>query len=290
MGKTVLVVEGGAMRGIYTAGVLESFMEEGFDPFDLYIGVSAGTCNISSYLARQFERNYRTYVGLMSQKEFINPWRFLWGGNLYDLDWLWEENQKINAIDYEKAYNYLKESAKAFQVVLTSLETGEATYFYPTPDNWMDSLKASSAFPVFYRGGCELEGKTYVDGGLSDPLPVQHAINCGATTIVVLRTRGKDYIKEKEIKNFIGSKIFRKYPRVAKLVSDHPDIYNQSVELINSPPENVKIIEVAPDAALKLSTSTRNRTKLDKAHTEGKSDGKIAIAHIAKILEEKCKP
>ena len=287
MSKTALVVEGGGMRGIYTAGILESFMEKDFDPFDLYIGVSAGTCNISSFLARQFERNYRTYVGLMSQREFIDPWRFLRGGHMYDIDWLWDENQRTNAIDFEKAYNYLSENKRAFHVVLTSLDTGKASYFQPETTTWMDSLKASSAFPIFYRGGCSLSNKTYIDGGLSDPIPVQHAINSGASTIVVLRTREKGYLKKKGIKNYVGSKMFKNYPPIAKLIKSHADRYNQSIELIRRPPKNIHIIEIAPDSSLRLSTSTRIRKKLDLAHDRGKSDGARAVSLISKTLEAK---
>ncbi|MCL4468481.1 MAG: patatin-like phospholipase family protein, partial [Deltaproteobacteria bacterium] len=92
--KSALVVEGGGMRGMFTAGVLHAFGSAGFDPFDLYIGVSAGACNLASHLAGQNNRNYDINVNLSTTRDFINGWRFLRGGHFMDIDWLWDASMK----------------------------------------------------------------------------------------------------------------------------------------------------------------------------------------------------
>lgn len=272
------------MRGIYTAGILESFMLNDFDPFDLYIGVSAGTCNISSYIARQFDRNYRTYVGPMSQKEFIDVKRFMKGGHLFDVDWLWEENQKWNAIDVEKAYRTLKASQKEFLVVVTNVETGLPEYVRPEIENWMDYLKASCAIPYFYRNFCHVEGARYVDGGLSDPLPVLEAYKRGARNIVVLRTRDVNHRKRFGFNQVLGSYFFRKHPNIVKAVKQYPKAYMSSIALINNPPADVRILNVATAKPLRLSTSSQDRVALEAAYKQGKADGLVAMKEIEKLL------
>src|ERR1700753_2019525 len=88
--RTAIVVEGGAMRGVFAVGALDLFMERGFHPFDLAIGVSAGACILASPLAEQEGRKRRAYFELMTTRRFIDPLRALRGGSVVDLDWLWD--------------------------------------------------------------------------------------------------------------------------------------------------------------------------------------------------------
>ena len=270
------------MRGIYTAGILESFMLNDFDPFDLYIGVSAGTCNISSYIARQFDRNYRTYVGAMSQQEFIDVGRFIKGGHLFDIDWLWEENQRHNAIDVAKAYQTLQKLRKEFLIVVTNVDTGLPEYISPKEANWMDYLKASCAIPYFYRNCCSVEGSRYLDGGLSDPLPVLEAYKRGAKNIVVLRTRDVNHKKRFGFRQFFGAFLFRKLPNIAKAVKKYPGVYMSSVALIKNPPADMRVLHIATAEPLGLSTSSQDRKALDAAYQQGKADGVKAMKELQK--------
>src|SRR6476469_8399668 len=97
--RSALVVEGGAMRGIFSAGVLDAFLEASWNPFDLAIGSSAGASNLLSYLAGQRGRTRRCHLNQMSRPEFIDAWRFVRGGHWVDLDWLWEAITREDPLD-----------------------------------------------------------------------------------------------------------------------------------------------------------------------------------------------
>src|SRR5277367_1675407 len=101
--RVALVVEGGAMRGIFAAGALDVFHEQGFFPFDLAIGVSVGASNMLSFLARQHGRTRRCFLGQMSRPEFIDPWRAVRGGHWLDLDWLWDAIEREDPLDRRAA-------------------------------------------------------------------------------------------------------------------------------------------------------------------------------------------
>ena len=122
--KSALVVEGGGMRGIFAAGVLHAFGKAGFDPFDLYIGVSAGACHLASHLAGQNDRNFDITLRYSLTSEFINPWRFLKGGHLMDLDWMWEQTITNYRLNLPYLFEKLRTQNKEYLIVATSMETG----------------------------------------------------------------------------------------------------------------------------------------------------------------------
>ena len=120
--KTALVVEGGGMRGIFAAGVLDAFLQERFNPFDLLIGVSAGAITLASYLSGQYQRYYRIITGPMNMKEFLSFRRFVRGGHLMDLDWLWEYAAEHEPLDTKAA---TCNPAHEYLVGVTDALTGE---------------------------------------------------------------------------------------------------------------------------------------------------------------------
>src|SRR5271166_5563336 len=146
MTRSAIVVEGGAMRGIFSVGVLDVFLERGFEPFDLAIGASAGACNLASHVARQEGRNRRAYFDLMTRREFIDVRRAALGRSAVDLDWLWATLAEREPLDIEA----IGRSPVEFVVVATSAETGEPLYVRPRSDAIFDALKGSCALPGLY--------------------------------------------------------------------------------------------------------------------------------------------
>ena len=180
-----LVVEGGAMRGIFSTGVLDAFLENHFNPFQIAVGVSAGATNIASYLAEMFQRNYKVYTDYSTRPDFINWWKFIKGGHLVDLDWLWNLTIKEIRLDLDK----ILDSKTQFYIGVTQVSTGESVFLKPAKDNLEEILKASSALPIFYRKFVSINETAYVDGGLADPIPVDEAYRRGAKKkILVLRS------------------------------------------------------------------------------------------------------
>jgi predicted patatin/cPLA2 family phospholipase len=269
-GKSALVVEGGGMRCIFAAGVLHSFGKAGFDPFDLYIGVSAGACHLASHLAGQHDRNFDITLRYSMTSDFINPWRFLRGGHLMDLDWMWEQTITHFRLNLKHIDEKLRTQNKEYLIVATSMETGEALYLRPDENTLEHYLKISSSLPILYRNVLEVNGEKATDGGMADSIPVREAYRRGTMDITVIRSRSADYIKkESPIALAIFSLYFRKYPRLVEKFRKRAENYNASVEFIHSPPEGVRIVEIAPPDNIAIGRTTKNETPLRAAYETG---------------------
>ena len=211
--KTALVVEGGGMRGVFAAGVLDSFLLAGYDPFDAFYGVSAGACNLSSHLAGQHQRNLRLYTGLMSQPEFFSWTKFLTGGDYMDLDWFFSAVDREDPLDIPEASRRLGE--RDFRIVCTALADGQARYHRPETADWNDLLKASCSLPVLVRQPKTVRAEVLVDGGVADAIPVQEAYRAGARRIVVLRSQPAAYQKRAGLETRLVRLAFRRFPESA---------------------------------------------------------------------------
>jgi predicted patatin/cPLA2 family phospholipase len=267
--KSALVVEGGGMRGIFAAGILHAFGREGFDPFDLYIGVSAGACHLASHLAGQNDRNFDITLRYSLNSKFINPWRFLRGGHLMDLDWMWKQTITNYRLDLAYLFHKLRTQNKEYIVVATSMETGNALYLRPDENTLEHYLKVSSSLPVFYRNILEVDGERAMDGGIADAIPVREAYSRGATDITVIRSRPSDYVKKQSLVTFILSVYFRKYPRLVEKFRKRACNYMAAVDFIHHPPEGIRITELAPPNDVGIGRTTQNETVLRATYEIG---------------------
>lgn len=271
---TALVAEGGGMRGIFSAGVLDVFMEQGFEPFGLFIGASAGACNLASHLAGQHRRNFRIYTRMMTRPEFISMKKFLAGNHLMDLDYLW------NAIDIEDPLNVqeiYRHDAREFIVTGTGVDTGKAVYMKPGAEDCSETLKASSAVPLLYRGFLEINGIQMVDGGVADPIPAAEAYRRGFRRIVVIRTRPPLFRKQKGFENYISALATRKWPRLSEAVKNQADTYGRCVDFIVSPPPDAEVIQIAPAEPLKSGRTTQEMERLLADYELGRKHGEDFI-------------
>jgi len=258
------------MRCIFAAGVLHSFGKAGFDPFDLYIGVSAGACHLASHLAGQHDRNFDITLRYSMTSDFINPWRFLRGGHLMDLDWMWEQTIRNYCLDLAYLFEKLRSQNKEYLIVVTSMESGQAVYLHPDENMLAHYLKVSSSLPVLYRNILEIDNEKATDGGIADAIPVREACHCGATDITVIRSRSAGYVKKhSRLAAAIFSLYFRKYPRLVEKFRKRAENYNASVEFIHSPPEGVRITEIAPPDNTAIGRTTKNETPLRAAYETG---------------------
>ena len=265
--RTALVAEGGGMRGIFTAGVLDAFLQTGHNPFDMYLGCSAGALNLSSYISGQYRHSYRTIIEHTSKPEFYNWRRFLKGGHAIDLDWLWSITNSINPLNVAKAKENLK--SKTFLVGMSHAKLGEASYHYAEPDSWQDLLKASCAIPALYRTPVVINGQPYVDGGVADPIPVKEAWLRGARRIVVIRTHCHSYREHTSWREHMVSLLLRNEPVIAKMITELDQRYNEACEFIENPPRGTEVIEIAPDKELVTPMLSRNRKAMDQDYRTG---------------------
>lgn len=272
--KRALVVEGGAMRSIFSIGVLDVLIKKGIYDFDLCIGVSAGGTSLASYLAGMHERSFRVIVDYSTRKEFINIFNFIKGKHYMDLCWLWDYCESYDPLNVEK----IIDRDIKFLVGVTSIDSGEVEYKKLSKENANELLKASCAIPVVYRNPVEVEGALYFDGGIADPIPIEEALKHEVDEIIVIRSRKKSY--RMKVKNNKSQEYFlKKHPKIKKAFNERGWKYNKSIDLIRSKHRNINIIEINPPEEFKTSRFTKNRGILMK-------DYKLGIEAGIKLIEK----
>jgi len=272
--NTALVVEGGALRGVFSTGLLDGFLEARFNPFDLFIGVSSGASNLAAYLAGMIGRNRRIYLDYSVRPDFIDFSRFLRGGHLIDLDWLWDITIREIRLDLATVYA----RTQPFIVVLTDAQTGEAVYRLTDARDLEQLLKASSAVPLLYRGYPRIEGRPMTDGGVADAIPVGEAIRRGARRIMVIRSRHQDYSKRNSPSEYLIRWYVRGYPLLRRAVAERVRRYNDTVALIRRPPEGVTIVEICPPANFRVSRLSQDPAVLQEGYDQGRTAAAEAMA------------
>jgi predicted patatin/cPLA2 family phospholipase len=245
--QLALACEGGGQRGIFTAGILDTFLENDFFPFRTLVGTSAGAQNLSAYASGSRGYARRIILRYTTQKPFFDPLRFARGGHLIDLDWLFDTTSTAFPLDAERAARRLQ--GRELRVVACRSDTLAADYLPFAPATWAASVKASSAIPLFYRGGVSIGAANYWDGGVSDPLPLCAAHRMGADCIVVIRTLPASYAV-KPLK--LPPRLMKgRLSNLAAVLQSHLDGYLLAHDFIARPPTGVKVIELAPRQPLK---------------------------------------
>ncbi|MBY6187760.1 patatin family protein [Marinobacter hydrocarbonoclasticus] len=273
IGPRALVVEGGAMRGVFSCGVLDHFLAEDYTPFDSFWGVSAGASNLAAYLARMPGRNRKIYTDYSCRPAFLTPGRFLLGGDLMDLDWMWRIT--LDELGIDKAV--LAADPRPFFLTVTRQDNGQAEYHTPDVEALAETMKASSALPLLYRKGVTLNGATYVDGGVADALPVAEAIRRGARQIMVLRSRPAGYRKSDGRFPALQRHLLRATPGVTDAMLSRARRYNEALALIRQPPPGVEVVEVCPPESFQLKRLTRDAAPLEQGYELGLAAGADAI-------------
>jgi len=271
--KTALVVEGGAMRGIFAAGVLDQFIEEEFNPFHSVIGVSAGAVNASAYLSKQKGRNFKMFTDYSLRPEYISWKKFLRGGHLLDLDWSWDITSRELPVDTDALFA----SNIDFEIGITMNSDGRSVFIKPDADNISHVMKASCTVPLFYRNFLEIDKQIVSDGGVSAPIPIRRAVETGASKIMVIRSRPNSFRMKKGMELKLGRFLFRKHPGLVKALQKRADNYNASIDFIQNPPQNLQIVDICPPETFKTKRFTQDYHILVNDYELGRKMGRIAI-------------
>ncbi|MGB5887569.1 MAG: patatin family protein [Acinetobacter venetianus] len=273
--RQALVVEGGGMRGAFTSGVLDAFLQQQFNPFDLCVGVSSGSTNLANYLAAQQGRTLQIYLDHSLRSEFIQYSRFFKGGDLLDLKWMWDVVEKEHPLNQ----SHLFANHPEFYMVLTHAISGEATYIKASKDNILEGLRASSSIPVLTRQAVEVFGEPYFDGGVADALPIHWAAQQNnVSKLMVLRTRPKSYFKaSSKGDQFLAKYMFKQQRGFAQSLLARTQRYNDSVEFVRSTSQQ-KILEVCPpDLKNMAGRLSKNKAKIRYSYDVGIETGLKAI-------------
>lgn len=265
--KTGLVIEGGGVRGIYAAGVLDQLMEMGLI-FDGVIGVSAGAIHGCSYLSGQKGRSIRYYKKYCADPRFMGFGSWLKTGDIVGADFCYHElPDKLDVYDHEA---FLRNSTP-FYVTCTNVETGKAEYIRITDMKaQIDALRASASLPYFSRL-VEIDGKKYLDGGAADSIPVEAFMQMGFERNVIILTQDAAYRKKPELKS-LPRLIYRKYPAFAKTLQNRHILYNQTLDRILQLEKEQKAFVIRPSQPLTIGRMEKNPENVQKVYNLGVKD------------------
>lgn len=278
--KVGLVLEGGGMKGMFTAGVLDFFLEQGFE-FGEIIGVSAGAIHAASFLSGQKHRSRDITLKFIKDKRYCSVDSLLRTGDLF--------NAKFAYYDVpDKYFPFDRKTFKANKskmvVVATGIETGRPEYFYV--DNFdgdeVEILRASASIPML-SNDVEIGGRKYLDGGMSDSIPLKKIEADGFVKNVVVLTKSKGYRKRKSKSYLAMKKRYKMYPGIVEAVRVRHVEYNATVDYIEEQEAAGKILVLRPanDSVKRLE---KNKDKLEALYNEGYETAKRMLPALRECL------
>lgn len=275
-----LVLEGGGMKGAYTSGVLDFFLEKNLE-FSSCYGVSAGAANLCSFLSKQKRRGFRSLTEYMGNKRISGWYSMVTNGNIIDPDFTYDLVPNYLLPFDRKTYE--KYEGKAYAVV-TNVETGKAEYLsMKEVDQAMEAVRASTALPLVFQM-VTINGKKYLDGGLADSIPIQRSILEGNKKNVIVLTKEEGYIrKPSENLNLIRLRYY-KYPKVYEVMKERHLAYNETMEYIRLLQKEGKVFVLQPKEKNEISRLEKDSKKMEELYQRGYEDAKNKYDALQEFL------
>lgn len=267
--KLGLALEGGANRGNFSVGAMDVLMENEIWA-DYVIGASAGIANGVSYVTRQHGRGLKIATDFMPTKKY-SGWHHLlnpFNRSLYNIPYVFDAlPNRLLPFDYQ-AYERFTGGVKA---VVTNMRTGQAEYLEcPRDDTKCQTVLASCAMPLMFPP-VEIGGERYMDGGVSDPIPAQHALDDGCDKVIVITTRERSYHKEEEKLLDVVAKVYRrKYPEFARALEMRAECYNECRAHLFELEAQGKAFIIEPDTTQGFSRTEKDREKIYALYCHGR--------------------
>lgn len=280
--KTGLVLEGGAMRGMYTAGVLDVFMEQGIT-FDGVIGVSAGALFGVNLLSKQAGRVIRYNKRFNADPNYLGLRPLLRTGNIVDTDYAYNRVPRTLDVFDDETY---RASGVPFYAVVTNIETGEAEYIkVDSVFEQMDVLRASGSMP-FVSKPVEIGGKKYLDGAITDSIPFEKFQEMGYERLVVVLTKPVGYVKKPMSKSLTRICYGHQYPKFARKVRERHVMYNATTARLTKLEQEGKVLALRPSQHIKISRVEKHPEKLQALYDVGVRDAQAKIEQIRRFLAD----
>lgn len=279
-----LVLEGGGMKGVYTAGVLDFFLDKGIE-FSSCYGVSAGAGQMCSYLSKQKGRGYRTYVDYLDNKHYCGAWSFLTSGDLFNVKMCYDLIPNyLNPFDEETFEKY---EGKAYAVA-TNIKTGKAEYIRIKNANMdMEAVRASSSLPLVSRN-VKIDGELYLDGALTDSIPIRKSILDGNRKNVVIMTKETGY-RRKPISVSMQALLkvkYVKYPKVYELMRGRHIEYNATLDFLKNQEKNGQAFVIRPEHDSGVGRIEKDGEKLEALYRMGYGDGEKNYDRMMEYLNQ----
>lgn len=282
--KVALVLQGGAVRGVFTAGVLDVLLENDLH-FQYISAVSAGALNALNYLSQQVGRSKSLFIDYMSDKKFVNAKFLVTKKTLFNFNYLFDEiARKELPFDFE---TYDQNKAKLF-VATTSCLTGKANYHEKNSEkDFLTAVAASASLP-FFSAPIIINNQPYMDGGLATPIPFKKALEDGFEKVVVITTRDITYRKDetKRQKEKALKLLYGKYPKFIETTLRYPKTYNEEAELLEELENNKVAFVIRPEDPILLKRTEKNKEELSKVYDCGKKVGRDILEELKKFISE----
>lgn len=277
-----LVLEGGGMKGIYTAGVLDFFLDKEIEFSNCY-GVSAGACCLCSYLSKQRKRAYHVNVDYLGQKAYCSVESLLKTGDLFGADMCYGLiPDYLNPYDYEAFGQY---QGKAYAVV-TNIKTGEPEYMQ-LQDMHKDiiAVRASSSMPLVSRN-VKIGEALYLDGGISDSIPIRRSMKDGNRKNVIVMTKEDGYVRLPAGAELALVKVrYMRYPKIYGLMRERHIAYNATVQYIEQMQKRGEVFVIRPKHKSDVGRVEKDKAKLDALYEEGYRDAEESYLDLLEYLD-----
>ena len=280
--KIGLVLEGGGMRGLFSAGVLDALLELKELSVNGIVGVSSGALFGVNYVSKQKERAVRYNKKYANDKRYMGLHSWITTGNAVNKDFaFYELPYKLDVFDNET----FKKAETDFYVVMTNVESGKPEYvLIEDAFAQMEYLRATSALP-FASKIIEINGKKYLDGGISDSIPIDFCESLGYDKIIAILTRPEGTYKEDKL-GFLYKLVYRKYPNLVNSLLNMATDYEKVLAKIKDLENKGKIFVVRPPEVLKIGRLEKNRDKIQKVYDTGLNTGLKELNNIVKYLNK----
>lgn len=277
-----LIDVGGGTRGAFTAGIYDYLMDRGVQPFDYLLGVSAGSANMITYLAKQRGRNLRSYTDYVFRPEYMSVRNLLRTGSYLDLDYIYGTLCGANGEDPVDMEAF-RASAARYEAVVTDAETGQALYFDKSEllDGDFSVVKASCAVPGFVRP-YPVHGRPGFDGGVADPVPYRRALAQGCDALVVLLTRPREYRRPPLKHRSALKRLLRDWPDTYAALERRSVLYNEQVAAVMELEREGKALLIAPTDISGMSTLKKDRDAILLLYYMGYAQGQKLLDFIGR--------
>lgn len=280
--KTGLILEGGAMRGIFSAGVMDVMMENGIR-FDGIVGVSAGAAFGVNYKSGQIGRAIRYNAKYCHDKRYCGIGSLLKTGNLFNTDFCYGEVPlKLDIFDFDA----FEKDPTTFYITCTDVESGKPVYHEYTgrKDHGFDWIRASASLPLVSQI-VEIDGAKLLDGGISDSIPVAYFESIGYSKNVVILTQPQNYRKEKNRMLPLIRMKYRKYPNLIKALENRHLMYNAELDLIAKQEKRGELFVIRPDSPLPVKRAEKDPAKLKACYEIGRQTAEKELARLIAFMK-----
>ena len=280
--KIGLVLEGGGMRGAYTCGVLDAFLDRHIEVNGV-IGVSAGACHGCSFVSKQRGRAFRITETFQHDPRYMGMRSLLTSGDLFNAKFTYHTiPERLDPYDF-KAFN---ESKTKLYVVCTDVESGEAQYFRMIRmEEDVEYVRASASLPLISRI-VRYQGKQLLDGGIADSIPIVKFQSMGYEKNIVVLTQGPNYRKQKDSALPLIRARYRRYPSFVRKMEDRHLRYNQTLDYLQAQEHCGNVLVLRPKEVVKISRLETDMDKLRALYDQGYPDTLVRIEEIKRFISE----